>query len=219
MKYETKLLLTGSGGDNFNPRAKLLISDGVSKEKIIYDTKSKNSWDEAVNTLAFIKSYNSRNAINASLPHLPSPISHLRSSINQMNSIIVITDPPHLLRVRYAWGKVFKHSGIKFTLVATEPDWWNAWKWWQNETSRKFVVTEYLKLAYFIYKYNFDSKYFDNGIEHGAKGIGETDNNDIGERLKIDEAVKKKWNDRIDKWNDYFGRAIDRSLRPVKKSP
>ena len=69
-----------------------------------------------------------------------------------MDSIIIVTDPPHMLRVRYAWGTVFKHSGIKFTLVADDLPYWNAKRWWQNAESRKYVITEYLKLGFFIYK-------------------------------------------------------------------
>lgn len=168
---------------------KVFRSSGIIKGNIIYDTKSKNSWDEAVNTFALMKE-------------------------KGWVSAIVVSDPPHLLRVRYAWGKVFKKSGMKFTLVATEPDWWNAKRWWKNDISRRYVISEYLKLGYFIYKYN----------------ILDRRRPTADRRLKIDEKeherlrqIEKKWENKIDGWLGYFIRAIDRrpltaDRRPTKQT-
>ena len=78
---------------------------------------------------------------------------------------------------------------------------WNAWKWWRNDISRRYVISEYLKLGYFVYKYNFDSKYFDNGIEHRAEGIGKKDatGKDEKEHERLRQ-IEKKWENKINDW-------------------
>jgi len=35
-------------------------------------------------------------------------------------------------------------------LLASEPDWWSPGDWWRDEKSGAFVITEYIKLAYYI---------------------------------------------------------------------
>jgi hypothetical protein len=37
-------------------------------------------------------------------------------------------------------------------LVASEPDWWVPGDWWRDEKSGAFVITEYIKLAYYMAK-------------------------------------------------------------------
>ncbi len=135
-----------------------MIKADIPKGNIIFDTKSNNSWDEAVNTFKLMKE-------------------------KDWKSVIVVSDPPHLLRVWWAWSKVFRKSSLHFMLAATNPEWWNAWKWWANEKSCKWVVSEYLKAGYFVYKYHFGGK-------------------NTSEALKVDKKVRKEWDKRIDTWLD-----------------
>ena len=67
--------------------------------------------------------------------------------------MIVVSDPPHLRRVNWVWGKIFKDSGIEYFLSASHPSWWDEKNWWRNEMSMKFVTMEYLKIGYYALKY------------------------------------------------------------------
>ena len=66
---------------------------------------------------------------------------------------MVVSDPPHMRRLQWVWSRVFKGSGIEVLLVAGTPVWWDAGRWWANEPSAKFVVNEYIKIAYYLVKY------------------------------------------------------------------
>lgn len=112
-----------------NWRAQFLISAGVSKNRIILEkTLSRNTWDEAQHTLVLAKQHGWR-------------------------SIIVVSDPPHLRRLQWVWGRTFKGSGINIYPCASHPSWWDEKHWWSNELSVKFVIMEYLKMPYYLIKY------------------------------------------------------------------
>lgn len=68
-------------------------------------------------------------------------------------SVLVVSDPPHLLRVRYAWASNFRGTDLTYTLIASTPPWWSAWRWWQNPRSAQFVEAEVLKFGYYLLRY------------------------------------------------------------------
>jgi uncharacterized SAM-binding protein YcdF (DUF218 family) len=70
-------------------------------------------------------------------------------------SALVVSDPPHLLRVGYAFASNLWGNGLKFTLIASQPTWWSAWSWWQNQQSLQFVKAEVAKLGYYLVRYRF----------------------------------------------------------------
>ena len=70
-------------------------------------------------------------------------------------SVLVVSDPPHMLRLRYVWESNFNNTGLKYTLIATEPAWWSHWLWWRNPEAFNFVRDEVLKLGYYIFRYSF----------------------------------------------------------------
>ena len=70
-------------------------------------------------------------------------------------SALVVSDPPHLLRVGYAFASNLWGNGLRFTLVASEPTWWSAWSWWTNQQSELFVKAEVVKLGYYLVRYRF----------------------------------------------------------------
>ena len=70
-------------------------------------------------------------------------------------SALVVSDPPHLLRVGYAFASNLWGRGLKFTLIASEPTWWSTWAWWQNRESALFVKSEFPKLGYYLVRYRF----------------------------------------------------------------
>mgnify|MGYP003812976923 CR=1 FL=1 len=72
-----------------------------------------------------------------------------------LRSVIVVSDPPHMLRLRYTWGSILRGTGLDYTLVATTPPWWPGWRWWRNPGASDFVGNEVLKLGYYVVRYRF----------------------------------------------------------------
>lgn len=65
----------------------------------------------------------------------------------------MVSDPPHMRRLDWVWGKVFAGSGKSYVLIASEPAWWDAEHWWASEKSAQFVLTELIKMVYYVWKY------------------------------------------------------------------
>jgi hypothetical protein len=118
----------------------ILIHPSVSQRKdaaakvpsveIVDSFLSRNSWEEAKTVRA-------------------------RMEAEGLRSVMVVSDPPHMLRLRYAWGSIFRGSDLAYQLIATSPPWWSEWRWWRNTESASFVRNEVLKLGYYIVHYRF----------------------------------------------------------------
>ncbi len=78
-----------------------------------------------------------------------------RMQAEGLRSVMVVSDPPHMLRLRYTWGSVLRGTGLRYTLVATTPPWWPGWRWWRNPGASDFVGNEVLKLGYYLVRYRF----------------------------------------------------------------
>ena len=78
-----------------------------------------------------------------------------RMQAKGLRSVMVVSDPPHMLRLRYTWGSVLRGTGMDYSLVATNPPWWPGWRWWRNEEASGFVGNEVLKLGYYVVRYRF----------------------------------------------------------------
>ena len=78
-----------------------------------------------------------------------------RMQAEGLRSVMVVSDPPHMLRLRYTWGSILRGTGLDYTLVATTPPWWPGWHWWASLDAAQFVGSEVLKLGYYMAKYRF----------------------------------------------------------------
>jgi uncharacterized SAM-binding protein YcdF (DUF218 family) len=103
-------------------RIQFLLEHGVPDIMLVFDALSTNSWEEAVNTLRLMR-------------------------VRNWQLVLVVSDPPHLRRLDWAWGKVFEGSGKEYRLIAAPLEGWDPERWWQNDSSASFVVTEVTKLA------------------------------------------------------------------------
>ena len=74
---------------------------------------------------------------------------------NGWHTALAVSDPPHLLRVAYAWSSAFRGTDLTYTLVSSNPPWWPGWRWWGNPLAAGFVDSEVLKLAYYLLRYPF----------------------------------------------------------------
>jgi uncharacterized SAM-binding protein YcdF (DUF218 family) len=130
--YGRYILLTGiengePGAMDYylNWRAQIFSNAGVERNNILFDKNSRNTWEEADNTFRLMQKLHWRH-------------------------VIVVSDPPHMRRLKLVWDKVFKSPDLSYSLYPSTPTWWKADQWWSNETSAKFVFEEYLKLLYYF---------------------------------------------------------------------
>lgn len=128
-------VLLGSEGVHSNTRAtylgwraRYLIDEGIPEQALLYDRRSRSSWDEAINTLQLMRSM-------------------------KMNRVLVVSDPPHLRRLSWVWSRVFAGSGKEFILVASDMEDWDAARWWRTSPNAQYVFGEYIKLAYYLLQY------------------------------------------------------------------
>lgn len=131
----SKVLLTGQEGayrktrtTYLNWRAQYLVDQGVPRSALLFDLQSASSWDEAGNTLRLMQLAN-------------------------LGRVVVVSDPPHMRRLAWVWGKVFAGSAKEYTLVASDMDGWDAEHWWRTSGNAQFVFAEYIKLAYYYFQY------------------------------------------------------------------
>jgi uncharacterized SAM-binding protein YcdF (DUF218 family) len=75
-----------------------------------------------------------------------------RMQAEGVRSVMVVSDPPHMLRLRLHLGlDLAAAPGLHYTLVATSPPWWPGWHWWEPAwTPAQFVGSEVLKLGYYM---------------------------------------------------------------------
>ena len=133
--FAPKVLLTGPEGGHSKTRptylhwrARYLIDAGIPEKDLLYDRRSATSWEEAVNTLRLMQSM-------------------------KLDRVLVVSDPPHMRRLSWVWGKVFEGSGKEFTLVESAMEKWDADHWWRTSLNAQFVFGEYIKLAYYLVQY------------------------------------------------------------------
>jgi hypothetical protein len=67
--------------------------------------------------------------------------------------VLVVSDPPHMRRLSWVWGRVFAGSGKTYTLVASNMENWDAGHWWRTSLNAQFVFAEYIKLGYYLFTY------------------------------------------------------------------
>ena len=131
--YAPLIVLTGLEKGSATPpprltwRADYLAAHGVPRSVLRFEVGSKNSYEEAINILALMQK-------------------------QKWQRVIVVSDPPHMRRLAWTWNRVFKGSGLHYVLVPSAAEWWVPGEWWRDELSGSFVITEYIKLAYYIFK-------------------------------------------------------------------
>lgn len=115
----------------------LALAQGVPLEDIAYDeTPVTSTYDETL----LVKKY-------------------LESSQPSAQSIIVVSDPYHMRRARWTNDMVFR-KGMKIIMQPVPFD-QTPFKqqWWTDEPSRRYVLDEYKKLAYYYFRYQLGWKW------------------------------------------------------------
>lgn len=111
-------------------RAHYLMDHGVSNEKIIIVSDTKNTLAE----IRFIKSY--------MLTH------HLKH-------VLIVSYPPHARRISFFADTVFDYSssGLTYTVVGTDKPWWDKQFYHFDAVALKFTINELFKYTYYQLRY------------------------------------------------------------------
>ncbi len=128
--YASHIILTGIDQRFYHPehpnwRERRMMTLGVPKVAIKVDSKSRTTWEEAMNTSKTMERKGWRSAM-------------------------IVSDPPHLLRLHQTWSRAFEGSSKTFILVPTKPTWWHQILWWRNDKSYQFVISEIQKNIFYV---------------------------------------------------------------------
>ena len=131
--YGARVVLTGIDRrfyrkGHLNWRERRMKALGVPLNAVLVDTRSETTWDEAVNSSALMKQRGWRTAL-------------------------VVSDPPHMLRLKKTWEAAFEGTDQTFVLTATKPGWWDPLIWWRNPISYRFVIREVTKNLFYAVMY------------------------------------------------------------------
>ena len=114
------------------------LAQGIPSNAIAFDDSSVTS------------TYMEANYLKEWIAHSPTPI----------HSVIVVSDPFHMRRVRWTYKKVLgKSIGVQ---MAPVPFNWTPYRrrWWTDKISREYVRDEYGKLVYYILRYQISTGKF-----------------------------------------------------------
>lgn len=135
--FVRQVVLTGGSGKPgaaldapADPRVKLLTGMGVPSSALLFDSASRNSWEEALNGGRMMDEKGWRR-------------------------VLVVSDPPHLRRLALAWGHALRNDRQQFVLVASAADWWHPDDWWRDQRSAHFVRRESLGLVFYALRVVF----------------------------------------------------------------
>ncbi len=147
--YAAQLFQKGLGG-------RLFFTGGFNENEQRYDAdwseylaKTEGVAPEAIFTddSTVISTYQEAERVKAFIEAHP----------DQIRSVIVVTDAYHTRRARWAYEKVLGDQ-VKVIMapVPFEQAGYSS-RWWANATSRKLVLTEYLKYFFYLLRYQWTS--------------------------------------------------------------
>ncbi|MDA8239921.1 MAG: YdcF family protein [Nitrospiraceae bacterium] len=106
----------------------LFLAAGAKAHDIHFDGRPHNSYEEAEVGLEAMRKYG-------------------------WKRVLVVSDPPHMLRVSWVWHHVLSGTGLEVIPVA-RTDWeWHPDHWRQDRKTREYVTLEYKKLGYYLLVY------------------------------------------------------------------
>jgi uncharacterized SAM-binding protein YcdF (DUF218 family) len=130
--YAGRVLLTGmeNGLAAVRPHyltwhEQVLADGGVRRDALVLDSRSENTMEEALNTRDLMLGKGWR-------------------------KVLVVTDAPHARRVAWAWRKAFDGTTLEYRIVSSSAKWWHPGRWWAHDKSAQAVITEYIKLVYYV---------------------------------------------------------------------
>ena len=144
------VVVLGGGADRY-PRGRDLVLAGYSKRLLLISPSAAERKD-AQSRLPGVEL-----VFDDSPVHTWGEAQMVRAHMltNGWRTALVVSDPPHLLRVAYSWSSAFRGTDLSYTLVSSDPPWWPGWRWWRDPSASAFVGDEVLKLVYYVLRYPF----------------------------------------------------------------
>ena len=139
----------GSGEGGRYARGRELVLAGFSDRLVLIQPNS----DDLKDALEHFKAVTIWDDISPGNSWGEAQVTREQMEANGWHSVLVVSDPPHMLRLSYCWSSQLRGSNLSYTLVASSPPWWSAWHWWGNKSSSDFVGNEVLKLGYYVVRY------------------------------------------------------------------
>lgn len=68
--------------------------------------------------------------------------------LSNFTSVLIVSDPPHLRRIRMLSEKILQRNGIKYCITGGEPRWWNRDNYYSNPRAIIYTVREMVKIPY-----------------------------------------------------------------------
>jgi len=119
--------------DKSGSRRQYLLNNGVAENDIVHIRREmvSNTMEEVL----FIKKY---------------------MLYHHYNSVLIVSHPQHSRRIQTFAQYIadYKDVGLVLNITACHPKWWNANRYYKNETAFKTAVLEFEKLVYNLLKYN-----------------------------------------------------------------
>jgi uncharacterized SAM-binding protein YcdF (DUF218 family) len=123
--YADRLLFSGCAAST-GAMVRQALDAGVPEDRLLIDTGSESTYDNAVNSRALLLE-------------------------NGYKSAIVVTSDYHMRRSRLVFEKAFKDADIRLVYCSSAAEGFTPAKWWANSHGFKTVCSEYIKLiGYFV---------------------------------------------------------------------
>ncbi|KJS17693.1 MAG: hypothetical protein VR69_04005 [Peptococcaceae bacterium BRH_c4b] len=98
------------------------VSLGVPADKIILENRAESTYDNATFCKEIIDEHG-------------------------FKSVMVVSSNYHMQRVKFIFRKVFKNSGTTLVYCAAQEPKFNPNRWWANNKSIMYTITEYIKFT------------------------------------------------------------------------
>lgn len=95
---------------------------GVPQDKILLETKTMHTYQHPLFVKALLKEQG-------------------------IKSVIVVSSPYHMRRVKMLFDRAFHNSGITLLYCPAEKSWFDARHWWRSSDGRRVIYSEYVKMA------------------------------------------------------------------------
>lgn len=122
-----KIIMSGCGSSAWQ-MAKRAVSTGVKEQDIIVEDKSENTYHNAIYSRNIVLERNFKSAI-------------------------IVTSPYHMRRSKLILERVFRNTGVKLLYSSTKDSGFNVDGQCKREIDRQIVRSEYIKLAYYWFRY------------------------------------------------------------------
>jgi len=138
--FAQHVLLTGTrsviaeNSPDSDRRLQILSDSGVPSKAIWLNGDAATSWQEAVAVRALMLEKTWRR-------------------------VLIVSDPPHLPRLRWVYDKVFRDVDLSFRVIGTAPEWWQDRAWWSSSKLAVFSIKELFKLIFYFVIYSHEQTF------------------------------------------------------------